>query len=104
MYLFLSVIDLIYWKCWKKSAAVFIGIMFILLSLTCCTLLSVVTLFSMALLAVAFLYRIGMTVFNAVQKTSAEHPFKYAFLFPVNICGTSLGLMLLMLQRKLIMY
>jgi len=71
------VIDLIYWRCWKRSATVFGGIMFLLLSLTCCTFMSVITIFSMALLTVAFLYRIGMTVFNAVQKTSAEHPFKH---------------------------
>ncbi|XP_065055541.1 reticulon-1-A-like [Rhopilema esculentum] len=71
------VIDLIYWKCWKKTAAVFGGILFILMSLMCCTLLSVASLFSMAILAAAFLYRIGMTVFNAVQKTNAEHPFKH---------------------------
>jgi len=80
------VIDLIYWKCWKKTAAVFIGTMFILLSLNCCTLLSVVTLFSMSLLAVAFLYRIGMTVFNAVQKTSAEHPFRHILDQDMDLC------------------
>ena len=74
-------IDLIYWKCWKKTAIVFIGTMFILLSLNFCTLLSVVTLFSMSLLAVAFLYRIGMTVFNAVQKTSSDHPFRYIYIY-----------------------
>jgi len=71
------VIDLIYWKCWKKTGAVFAGKIFILWSLTCCTLLSVLTFLSMSFLAVAFLYRIGMTVFNAVQKTTAEHPFKH---------------------------
>lgn len=71
------VIDLVYWKCWKKTAAVFAGMMFILWSLTCCTFLSVLTFWSMSLLTVAFLYRIGMTVFNAVQKTTAEHPFKH---------------------------
>ena len=59
--------------------------MFILLSLTCYTFISVVTLFSIALLTVAFLYRIGMTVFNAVQKTTAEHPFKYVELVKSNI-------------------
>eukprot|EP00794_Sanderia_malayensis_P020060 gene20060-22029_t len=71
------VIDLIYWKCWKKTAAIFAAKLFILWSLTCCTFVSVMSCLSMCILAVAFLYRIGMTVFNAVQKTTSEHPFRH---------------------------
>jgi len=71
-----KVINLIYWKCWKKTAVVFGSKLFLLLSLTQFTLLSVVTFFSMALLTVALLYRIGMTVMGAIQKAGTENPFK----------------------------
>jgi len=70
------VVKLLYWYEWQQTAGVFGGILFLLLSLTCYSFISVVTTFCMALLAVSFLYRIGMTIVNAVQKTSAEHPFR----------------------------
>lgn len=71
-----KIIKLIYWCEWQKTAGVFGGILFLLLSLTCYSFISVVSTFAMSLLAVSFLYRIGMTIVNAVQKTSAEHPLK----------------------------
>jgi len=71
-----NVVKLIYWCEIQKSAGVFGGILFLLLSLTCYSLISVVSTFGMSVLAVSFLYRIGMTIVNAVQKTSAEHPLK----------------------------
>lgn len=71
-----TVITVIYWQNVYKSAGIFGGALFLLLSMYFYTILSVVTNFGMAVLAVAFLYRIGMTIVNAVQKTSAEHPFK----------------------------
>lgn len=99
LYCFSAVIDLIYWTCWKRTAAAFGGVMFVLTSLICCTFISVVTKFSMAILAVAFLYRIGMTVFNAVQKTSAEHPFRYALGIKfVQIHRCSVGLVCVLVR------
>jgi len=70
------VISLIYWNEWQKSAAVFGGVLLLLLSLAYYPFLYVVTMFMKAMLAVSFLYRIGMTIVNAVQKTSAEHPLR----------------------------
>jgi hypothetical protein len=71
-----KIVKLIYWCEWQHTAGVFGGILFLLLSLTCYSFISVVSTFAMSVLAVSFLYRIGMTIVNAVQKTSAEHPLK----------------------------
>ena len=78
IYFFVSftVLDAIYWNKIPKTAGMFGGIMFLLMSLYWYPFLTVVTNFCLALLAVAFLYRIGMTIVNAVQKTSPEHPFQ----------------------------
>ena len=70
------VIDLIYWKCMKKTGVVFVLDLVLLFSLTMYTFLSVVTFFSMALLTVSLLYRVGMTVMGAIQKTGTDNPFK----------------------------
>lgn len=70
------VLDAIYWNKIPKTAGMFGAIMFLLMSLYWYPFLTVVTNFCLALLAVAFLYRIGMTIVNAVQKTSPEHPFQ----------------------------
>lgn len=71
------VIDLLYWKCLKKTGVVFATTLFVLFSLKCYTVLSVVTFFSMAVLTVALLYRVGMTVMGAIQKTGTENAFKH---------------------------
>lgn len=71
------VIDLIYWKCLKKTGVVFAMTMLVLLSLKCYTVISVITFFSMAVLTVALLYRVGMTVMGAIQKTGTENAFKH---------------------------
>ena len=71
-----SVIDLIYWRCLKKTGIVVAIGLVLLISLTMYTLLSVVTFFSMALLTVSLLYRVGMTVMGAIQKTGTDNPFK----------------------------
>ncbi|KAK3734835.1 hypothetical protein QZH41_011752 [Actinostola sp. cb2023] len=70
------VIDLIYWRNIKKTAVVFSTVLVVLISLSVYSLLSVVTFFSMAVLTVALLYRVGMTVMGAIQKSGAENPFK----------------------------
>lgn len=72
------VIDLIYWRCLKKTGIMVAIILVFLFSLTVYTFLSVVTFFSMALLTVSLLYRVGMTVMGAIQKSGTENPFKTA--------------------------
>ena len=71
------VLEVIYWNQIPKSAGIFGGVMFLLLSLYCYPFLTVLTNFCLALLAVSFLYRFGMAIVNAVQKSSPEHPFQY---------------------------
>lgn len=70
------VIDLIYWRCLKKTGIVVATGLVLLISLTMYTFLSVLTFFSMALLTVSLLYRVGMTVMGAIQKTGTDNPFK----------------------------
>lgn len=87
----LLVIDLIYWRCLKKTGIVVATGLVLLFSLTMYTFLSVVTFFSMALLTVSLLYRVGMTVMGAIQKSGTENPFKYVekLRWPLfeEICG-----------------
>jgi len=71
-----KVLDIIYWNQVPRTAGIFGGVMFLLISLYSYPFLTVLTNFCLAILAVAFLYRIGMTIVNAVQKTSPEHPFQ----------------------------
>ena len=72
-----QLIRLIYWEEIQRTMYIFGGMLFLLLSLHVYSLIGVVTTFALSLLVVAFLYRIGMTIVKAVQKTSAEHPFKH---------------------------
>lgn len=71
-----QVISLIYWQELQRTTGVFGGILFLLLSLSYYSVIGVVTTSALTLLVLAFLYRIGMTIVKAVQKTSVEHPFK----------------------------
>jgi len=72
-----EVVRLIYWVELQRTTGVFGGVLLLLLSLRYYSLIGVVMTFALSLLVVAFLYRIGMTIVKAVQKTSAEHPFKH---------------------------
>jgi len=72
-----EVVRLIYWVELQRTTGVFGGVLLLLLSLKFYSLLGVAMTFALSLLVVAFLYRIGMTIVKAVQKTSAEHPFKH---------------------------
>ncbi|XP_028409610.1 reticulon-1-A-like isoform X2 [Dendronephthya gigantea] len=71
-----SVIDLIYWRDIKKTAVVFGITLLVLLFLAYHTVLSVLSFFALSLLTVSLLYRIGMTVIGAVQKTGTGSPYK----------------------------
>ena len=74
---FSLVIDLIYWRDIKKTAVVFGIKLLILLFLAYHSVLSVISFFALSLLTVSLLYRIGMTVIGAVQKTGTGSPYKY---------------------------
>lgn len=70
------VLDLIYWRDVKKTGVVFGSMMFILLSLTFFTILSVLAYLSLAILTVTLSFRVYKNVMQAVQKTNDGHPFK----------------------------
>jgi len=72
-----EVVRLIYWVELQRTTGVFGGVLLLLLSLKFYSLIGVAMTFALSLLVVAFLYRIGMTIVKAVQKTSADHPFKH---------------------------
>jgi hypothetical protein len=68
---------LIYWRDIKKTAVVFGTKLLVLLFLAYHSVLSVISFFALSLLTVSLLYRIGMTVIGAVQKTGTGSPYKY---------------------------
>lgn len=71
-----QIVRLIYWVELQRSAGVFGGLLLLLLSLRFYPLIVVLTSTTLCLLIVAFLYRVGMTIVKAIQKTSSDHPFK----------------------------
>lgn len=70
------VIDIIYWRDIKKTAVVFGIKLLTLLFLMYHSIITVISLFALSILTVSFLYRIGMTVIGAVQKTGTGNPYK----------------------------
>jgi len=70
------VVELIYWRDVKKSGIVFGSVLFLLLSLCCNSLISVVAYLSLAVLTVTISFRVYRTVLQAVQKTGDGNPFK----------------------------
>jgi len=85
-----QVVHLIYWAELQRTTGVFGGVLLLLLSLRFYPLIGVVMTFALSLLVVAFLYRIGMTIVKAVQKTSAEHPFKHLLEEKIEISEESM--------------
>jgi hypothetical protein len=85
-----QVIRLIYWVELQRTTGVFGGVLLLLLALRFYPLIGVVMTFALSLLVVAFLYRIGMTIVKAVQKTSAEHPFKHLLEEKIEISEESM--------------
>ncbi|XP_075719139.1 reticulon-4 isoform X4 [Rhinoderma darwinii] len=71
-----SVADLLYWRDIKKSGAVFGAILFLLLSLTVFSIVSVTAYIALALLSVSISFRIYKGVLQAIQKSDDGHPFK----------------------------
>nr|XP_022330008.1 reticulon-1-A-like isoform X5 [Crassostrea virginica] len=71
-----TLLELIYWRDVKKTGVVFGSMLFILLSLSCFSVLSVLAYLSLAILTVTLSFRIYKNVLQAVQKSGEGHPFK----------------------------
>ncbi|XP_052770178.1 reticulon-4-like isoform X2 [Mya arenaria] len=71
-----EVLELIYWRDVRKTGVVFGSMLFVLIALTFCTILSVAAYLSLAILTVTLSFRIYKNVMQAVQKTNDGHPFK----------------------------
>ncbi|XP_072265777.1 reticulon-4 isoform X1 [Pyxicephalus adspersus] len=71
-----SVVDLLYWRDIKKSGLVFGASLFLLLSLTVFSIVSVSAYIALALLSVSISFRIYKGVLQAIQKSDEGHPFK----------------------------
>ncbi|XP_067243032.1 reticulon-4b isoform X3 [Chanodichthys erythropterus] len=72
-----SLLDLLHWRDVKSSALVFGSSLFVLLSLTCCSIISVLSYAALALLSVTVTFRIYKGVLQAIQKSDEGHPFKW---------------------------
>ncbi|KAG8443685.1 hypothetical protein GDO86_009017 [Hymenochirus boettgeri] len=71
-----SVVDLIYWRDIKKSGAVFGASLFLLLSLSVFSIVSVFAYVALALLSVTISFRIYKGILQAIQKSDEGHPFR----------------------------
>ncbi|XP_038607213.1 reticulon-4 isoform X2 [Tachyglossus aculeatus] len=71
----ISVVDLLYWRDIKKTGVVFGASLFLLLSLTVFSIVSVTAYIALALLSVTISFRIYKGVIQAVQKSNEGHPF-----------------------------
>ncbi|KAM9187450.1 reticulon-4 isoform 1-T1 [Dugong dugon] len=71
-----SVVDLLYWRDIKKTGVVFGASLFLLLSLTVFSIVSVTAYIALALLSVTIGFRIYKGVIQAIQKSDEGHPFR----------------------------
>ncbi|XP_054842590.1 reticulon-4 isoform X1 [Eublepharis macularius] len=71
-----SVVDLLYWRDVKKTGVVFGASLFLLLSLTVFSIVSVVAYIALGLLSVTISFRIYKGVIQAIQKSDEGHPFR----------------------------
>lgn len=74
--LILTVVDLIYWRDIKKTGLVFGASLFLLLSMTIFSIVSVIAYLGLAVLSVTISFRIYRGILQAVQKSDDGHPFK----------------------------
>ncbi|XP_075452071.1 reticulon-4 isoform X1 [Ascaphus truei] len=72
----LSVVDLLYWRDIKKTGVVFGASLFLLLSLTVFSIVSVTAYIGLALLSVSISFRIYKGILQAIQKSEEGHPFQ----------------------------
>nr|XP_056709894.1 reticulon-4 isoform X1 [Euleptes europaea] len=71
-----QVVDLLYWRDVKKTGVVFGASLFLLLSLTVFSIVSVVAYIALGLLTVTISFRIYKGVIQAIQKSDDGHPFR----------------------------
>nr|AAQ82635.1 RTN4.2-B2 [Xenopus laevis] len=71
-----AVVDLIYWRDIKRSGVVFGASLFLLLSLSVFSIVSVLAYIALALLSVTISFRIYKGVLQAIQKSEEGHPFR----------------------------
>ncbi|XP_036846994.2 reticulon-4 isoform X2 [Manis javanica] len=71
-----AVVDLLYWRDIKKTGVVFGASLFLLLSLTVFSIVSVTAYIVLALLSVTISFRIYKGVIQAIQKSDEGHPFR----------------------------
>ncbi|XP_072121318.1 reticulon-1-A-like isoform X7 [Mobula birostris] len=69
-------VDLIYWRDIKKTGLVFGASLFLLLSMTIFSIVSVIAYLGLAVLSVTISFRIYKGILQAVQKSDDGHPFK----------------------------
>ncbi|XP_028828282.1 reticulon-4a isoform X1 [Denticeps clupeoides] len=68
--------DLLYWRDIQRTGVVFGASLFLLLSLSVCSIISVCSYVALALLSVTISFRIYKGILQAVQKSEDGHPFK----------------------------
>uniref|UniRef100_A0A8I5TRY3 Reticulon n=1 Tax=Pongo abelii TaxID=9601 RepID=A0A8I5TRY3_PONAB len=71
-----QIVDLLYWRDIKKTGVVFGASLFLLLSLTVFSIVSVTAYIALALLSVTISFRIYKGVIQAIQKSDEGHPFR----------------------------
>nr|XP_045003156.1 reticulon-4 isoform X2 [Jaculus jaculus] len=71
-----SVVDLLYWRDIRKTGVVFGASLFLLLSLTVFSIVSVAAYIALALLSVTVSFRVYKGVIQAIQKSDEGHPFR----------------------------
>ncbi len=72
-----AVVDLLYWRDLQRTGVVFGASLFLLLSLSVCSIISVISYMALALLSVTVTFRIYKGILQAVQKSEDGHPFKW---------------------------
>ncbi|XP_036439027.1 reticulon-4b isoform X4 [Colossoma macropomum] len=71
-----QVVDLLYWRDVKNTGVVFGASLLLLLSLSMCSIISVLSYVALALLSVTITFRIYKGILQAIQKSDEGHPFK----------------------------
>ncbi|KAL7826091.1 hypothetical protein SRHO_G00338290 [Serrasalmus rhombeus] len=71
-----ALVELVYWRDLQRTGICFGASLFLLLSLSACSIVSVLAYISLALLSVTISFRIYKGIVQAVQKSEDGHPFK----------------------------
>lgn len=71
-----ALVELLYWRDLQRTGVCFGASLFLLLSLSVCSIVSVGAYISLALLSVTISFRIYKGIVQAVQKSEDGHPFK----------------------------